>query len=114
MCSRTLAGWCSIIRNGGGGLDAFGNHAHRSDDVREFAPLPEFDAHHTIAAEVARAGQDQVAHAGEAGKSFAPCPAGTCQASHLCQPARNQRGGGVVPEPQSFHRAGGDGNDVLH
>jgi hypothetical protein len=55
----------------GGGADAFGNFAvEASEDFRKLAAFAELDAYGAVAREAARAGEDEIADAGEAGHGF--------------------------------------------
>src|SRR6266540_499860 len=66
-----------------------------------------------VAAEPAPAGDDQVAHPGEPGERLRASTAGRRQARHLRQPARDQRGLGVVAETEPVHGSGGERDHVL-
>ncbi len=58
-------------------------------------------------------GQHEVAQAAQAGQRFAPAALGAGEPRDLGQPARDERRHRVVPEPQAFDDARGDGDDVL-
>ena len=67
-----------------------------------------------IAREIAGAGEDQVAGAGEAHEGFDPPAEPHAEPRDLRQSARDQRRARVVAEPETVRDAGRDGDDVLH
>ena len=67
-----------------------------------------------VPAQVAGAGQHEIAEAAQTRERFAPRAGGARQARHLGQAARDQRRQRVVSEPQALHDTGGNRDDVLH
>ncbi len=99
---------------GGGGEDAFGDHAvHAGDDFGELLAAAEFDADAAIARQAAGAGEDEVAESGESGHGFGAASAGDDEARHFGQAARDEGGDGVVAEAEAVADSGGDGDGVL-
>ena len=76
-------------------------------------PLRERDADLAVAAQVAGAGQHQIAKAGQAGQRVALRAERHRQPRELGETARDQRGQRVVAEPEAFDDAGRDRDDVL-
>ena len=76
-------------------------------------PLAERHADAAVARERAGAGQDEIAHAGQAGERLEPSAEGDGELRHLVETARDQRRGRVRAEAEAFEDAGGDGDDVL-
>ena len=60
-----------------------------------------------------RAGEDEVAEAGEAGQRLGARALGEAEAGHLGKAARDQGGAGVLAEPPALDHAAGDGEHVL-
>src|SRR4051812_6166905 len=61
---------------GGGGADSLGHLAsHAGEDIVELAAAAELDADGAVTRERAGAGEDEVAHAGEAGEGLAAASA---------------------------------------
>src|SRR3954463_13134961 len=97
-----------------GGEHALGDHAvHAGDDLVEFAAFAEFHADGPVAGKASGAGEDEVAHAGKSGHGFVTRTAGFGQAGDLGQSTGDERGDGVVAEPESVANAGGNGDYVL-
>ena len=78
---------------------AFGDHAHAAEDLLERAAAAELEADVPVAAEIAGRGQDEVAEAAQSGQRLAPAAFGVREPRNLDQPARDERGHGVVPKP---------------
>ena len=76
-------------------------------------PRAELDADGAVAREIAGAGEDEVADAGEAGEGLAAASAGDGEARDLGDAAGDESGGGVVAEVEAVDDAGGEGDDVL-
>ena len=76
-------------------------------------PAAKLDADVAIAAERARARQDEIAEPAETGERFAPAAHRARQPRDLRQAARDERRERVVPETQRLDDARGDRDDVL-
>jgi hypothetical protein len=77
-------------------------------------PCGQRQADAAVARQVAGAGQDQVAHAGQAHEGFGLAAQRRAQAGDFGQAARDQGGARIQAQAQAVGGAGGDGQDVLH
>lgn len=96
-----------------GGVDAFGDHAGVVEDGGEGAAFGEFDADAAVAAELAGAGEDEVAEAGEAGDGGGLAAEGNDEAGHFGKAASDEGSEAVGAELEAFDGAGGDGDAVF-
>src|SRR5690606_13604356 len=96
-----------------GGRDTFGDHGHLTQHLVERAALPDLHPDVPIAAEPARARQNEVAHA---------CQTAECervraelhgQARDLCKAACDQRRQCIVAEAEPCDHPGSHCNDIL-
>jgi hypothetical protein len=84
-----------------------------ADDRVQGLALRQAEADAAVARQVAGAGEDQVAHAGQAHEGFRLPAQRGAQAGDFGQAARDQRGARVQPQAQAVGHAGGDGQHVL-
>ena len=82
-------------------------------DLVDRAALAELLADVAVAALLAHAGGDQIAHAGEAGEGLQLAAHGDAEAGQLGEAAGDHRRLGVVADAEAVAHAGGDGDDVL-
>jgi hypothetical protein len=94
-------------------LHALGDHRHLGQHVIERAALAEFHADVAVPAERARAREDQVAHAGQAGQCQRVGAELHTEPRNLGQPARDERRARIVAEAEAHGHARRDGNHVL-
>src|SRR5438067_2055233 len=86
---------------------------HSSDDFRQLTAASQLDADGAVAREPAGAGEDEIAHARQAGESLAAGAAGDGQTTNLRQTTGNKGGDGVVSQSETVAYAGGDGDNIL-
>src|SRR3546814_11074708 len=75
--------------------------------------LAEFDPDVAVARQGAGAGRDQVAHTGEAGEGFGAAAHRDAEPGDLRQPARHQRGAGIVAGAEPVAHADPDRDDKI-
>ena len=93
---------------------ALGDHLHAGEDVVQRPAARELDPDVAVAAQIAGAGQHEIAEAAQARERFALAARRAGQPRNLRKAARDQRRQRVVAEPEPFDDAGGDRDDVLH
>src|SRR5438309_2013116 len=86
---------------------------HVCHDVAQLASTTEFHSNSAIPRETAGAGEDEVAHPGQARQCFALCSASDRQPSDLRQSAGNQGGGTVVSKSEPLNHTGSNRDDIL-
>ena len=92
---------------------AFGHVPQLGQNIGQRMPLGQHQPHPTVAGEIARAGQHQIAHAGKAQEGLGLGTLRQTEAGDFGQTAREQRRTGVETQPQTVADAGGHGHDVL-
>src|SRR5215469_376023 len=98
---------------GGGSSYSFRDHAHGGEDVIELSAAREFDADETVAAQIAGASQNQIAHSGETGESVAVGAQGGPEARYFGEAARDESSDGVMAQSETLGDSGGDGDNVF-
>ena len=88
---------------------AFGHHRGGGDDLTQLETLRQLQAHLTVAAQIAGAGEDQVAKSGQTGESFGSGAQFDGQTGEFGKAARNQSCGGVVAQFETVADACADG-----
>ena len=83
------------------------------ENLGQVPPFAEFHTDGAVAAEATGAGEDKIAHAGEAGKRFAMTAAGDGETGHLRHATGNKGSGGVCPQLQTRDHARGERDDVF-
>src|SRR5581483_8543812 len=94
-------------------LHALRDHVHLADHVVERAPLAELEAHVAVAALLARARRDEVAHARETGEGERVAPERDAEPRQLGKPAGDEGCLGVVAVPEASGDARRDRDHVL-
>src|SRR5262249_1998891 len=97
-----------------GGLHAVGDLAHRGGDLAEPLAAAELEPDVAVAREIAGAGEDEVAHPGEAGEGERVRAHAQAEARHLVQASGDERGARVVAKAPAVGEAGAAGDGVLH
>ena len=97
------------------GERAFGDGCACADQRlgRARPPSPSALPSEKVAAGGRRAGQHQIAEARQARQRFRLRAAGQAEAHHFGKAARDQRGAGILAQPQPLDHAAGDGEHVL-
>ena len=98
----------------GGGMHALGHVPQFAQDVVQLPALRQAEADAPVARQLAGAGQDQVAGAGEPGEGLGTAAQLHPQARDFGQAARDQGRARVGAQTQAVGDAGGDGHDVLY
>src|SRR5437764_2057919 len=93
---------CGEPQCGGGAANPFRYFAvEPGNNVRQLAAPSEFNADGAVAGEGSRAGEDEVAYPGQAGKRLAATAAGYGETSHFSDAAGDEGGGGVVAKVEA-------------
>ena len=94
---------------------------HALDDLLDFflrffdgLARGEREPHAPVTREVVGAGQDEIAHAGEAHEGFLPGAERDAEPHELDEPAVDQGNTGIRTEAETVGHAGADGQGVLH
>src|SRR5712692_4959293 len=96
-----------------GSADPFGDGTYSSQDVGQLLSLTKLHADSAVAAQRPRAGQDQIAHAGQAGEGTRVGPHRRAQTDHFGKPPRDESGAAVVAETKTVHNAGGQRDHIF-
>ena len=92
-------------QRGAGRAHPLGHHSRLREDLGQRAAAAELDADAAVAAQVAGAGQHEIAEAAQAGERVAPAAFGARQPRHLDEAARDQRRHRVVADAEAFDDA---------
>ena len=96
-----------------GGRNAFDDHAHVLENVIQAFSLTEHDAGTAVAAVLRRAGNEQIADAGEPKEGVRLCAEGDAKAGDLSEATGHERSAGVVAVAEPDGHTDGKGDDVL-